>query len=121
MRIFKSKPFARWARKEGLNDAGLLDAVDEMEEGNIDADLGGHVYKMRVALAGRGKRGSIRTLIAYQDGEKAFFMFGFAKNARSNISKIELKALKLMANDLLGKSDAQLKKALKARELIEVK
>ena len=80
MRIFKSKPFARWARKEGLSDAGLLDAIDEMEDGNIDVNLGGHVYKKRVALAGRGKRGSVRTLIAYQDGEKAFFMFGFAKN-----------------------------------------
>ena len=121
MLIFKSKTFARWGRKEGLSDAGLLDAVDEMEEGNIDANLGGRVYKKRVALTGRGKRGSVRTLIAYQDGEKSFFMFGFAKNERSTISKSELKALKLMANDLLGKSDAQLKKALKARELIEVK
>ncbi len=121
MRTFKSKPFARWARKEGLNDAGLLDAVDEMEEGKIDANLGGQVYKKRVAPAGRGKRGSVRTLIAYQDGEKAFFMFGFAKNERSNISKDELKALKLMAKDLLGKSDAKLKKALKTKELIEVK
>ena len=121
MRTFKSKPFARWARKEGLNDAGLLDAVDEMEEGNIDANLGGRVYKKRVALAGHGKRGGVRTLIAYQNGEKAFFMFGFAKNERSNISKDELKALKLMAKDLLGKSDARLKKALKTKELIEVK
>ena len=121
MRTFKSKPFARWARKEGLNDAGLLDAIDEMDEGNIDANLGGQVYKKRVALAGRGKRGGVRTLIAYQGGEKAFFMFGFAKNERSNISKDELKALKLMAKDLLGMSDARLKKALKAKELIEVK
>ena len=48
MLIFKSKTFARWARKEGLSDAGLLDAVDEMEEGNIDANLGGRVYKKRV-------------------------------------------------------------------------
>jgi hypothetical protein len=110
MRTFKSKPFARWARKEGLNDAGLLDAVDEMEEGNVDVNLGGRVYKKRVALTGRGKRGSVRTLIAYQDGEKVFFMFGFAKKERSNIGRNELKALKLMANDLLGKSDAKLKK-----------
>ena len=60
-------------------------------------------------------------MIAYQDGEKEFFMFGFAKNERSNISKDDLKALKLMAKDLLGMSDAKLKKALKTKELIEVK
>ncbi len=59
MRTFKSESFARWARKEGLNDAGLLDAVDEMEEGNIEANLGGQVYKKRVVLAGRGKRGGL--------------------------------------------------------------
>jgi hypothetical protein len=92
-----------------------------MDEGNIEANLGGQVYKKRVALAGHGKRGGVRTLIAYQGGETAFFMFGFAKNVRSSISNDELKALKLMAKDLLGMSDVKLKKALKAKELIEVK
>ena len=120
MRIFKSKTFARWMRKEGLDDNGLIVAVTEMETGKIDANLGGDVYKKRVALPGRGKSGSVRTLIAYHNGEKAFFVFGFAKNVRSNISAIELKALKLMAKVLLNKSDANLKQDLKARILIEV-
>ena len=65
-----------------------------------------HYKPKRVALTGRGKRGGVRTLISYQDGEGVIFMFGFAKKERSNVSKDELKALKLMAKDLLGKSDA---------------
>lgn len=39
MRIFKSKAFSRWAAKEGLSDEALFMAVDEMEQGLIDADL----------------------------------------------------------------------------------
>ena len=58
MRVFKSKAFSKWATKEGLDDEALLAAVDEMGRGLIDADLGGHVVKKRVALARRAKRES---------------------------------------------------------------
>ncbi len=120
MRIFKTKTFARWMRKEGLKDAGLVNAVGEMEDGKMDANLGGQVFKKRVAFPGRGKSGSARTLIAYKNGERAFFMFGFSKNEKANIDSSELRALKLMAKTLLGKSDAKLKKDLDAKILIEV-
>lgn len=120
MRIFKTKTFARWMRKEGLDDAGLVTAVGEMEDGNIDANLGGQVFKKRVAFPGHSKSGSPRTLIAYKNGDRAFFMFGFSKNERANIDSSELRALKLMAKTLLGKSNAKLKKDLDAKILIEV-
>ena len=68
----------------------------------------------------RGKRGSVRTLIAYQGGDRAFFMYGFAKNVRRNIDTDELAALKLMAKTLLEKSDVRLKKDLETKILIEV-
>jgi hypothetical protein len=86
----------------------------------VDADLGGHVYKKRVSLAGRGKRGGARTLIAFRIGEKAFFLYGFAKNVRSNISDKDLKALRLLAGVLLNYTDPALTKAVKAGELIKV-
>ena len=121
MRTFKLKTFARWARKEGLKDNALLKAVDEMKDGKFDGDLGGKVYKKRVALPGRGKSGSVRTLVAFRSEEKAFFMYGFAKNQRSNIDDKELKALRLMAKKALDKSDAKLKKDIKEKILIEVK
>lgn len=121
MHIYKSKLFSKWADKEGLTDIDLSTAVSEMEDGLIDADLGGHVVKKRVAPEGQGKRGGVRTLLAFRVNDKAFFMFGFAKNQQENINKKELKALKLMAGNLLGYNQKQLAGALKAGELIEVK
>jgi len=121
MRVFKNKAVSKWAAKEGLTDRALLEAVGEMELGLIDADLGGHMVKKRVALAGRGKSGGARTLLAYKVGNKAFFVYGFAKNARANIKDDELKALKLYAQELLGYSDKALTKAINYGALIEIK
>ncbi len=70
-----------------INDGALASAVIEMKYGLIDAKLGGQVVKKRVALPGRGKRGSSRTLVAFKQGDKAFFIYGFAKNERANVVK----------------------------------
>ena len=120
MRAFKTKWFARWASKEGLGDDALAAAVFEMEQGMIDANLGGQIVKKRVALPGRGKRGSIRTLVAYQLSKKVFFVYGFSKNVRTNITNKELRALKLLAEVLLNYEVAALRKATQAGELIEM-
>jgi hypothetical protein len=121
MQVYKSKWFGKWADKEDLTDRDLSAAVKEMVNGLIDADLGGHVMKKRVALQGQGKSGGARTLLAFKMGDKAFFMFGFAKNQQDNISPKELKALKAMAKQVLGYTPAQLNVALNAGEFIEVK
>jgi len=120
MRIFKNKAFGKWAAKEGLDDETLRRAVDEMEQGLIDVELGGHIVKKRVAVGGRGKRGGVRTLLAYRVSDKAFFVYGFAKNTRANISADELKALKCLAKELLSYSDKQLIEAMNYGALIEV-
>jgi len=120
MRAFKIKAFAKWASGEGLSDDALASAVVEMEKGLIDAKLGGQVVKKRVALPGRGKRGSTRTLVAFRQGNKAFFIYGFAKNERANISDKELRALKMLAKELMSYTAATLTKATKAGELIEI-
>ena len=120
MRIFKNKAFNKWVEKEGLSDDTLRAAVDEMERGLIDADLGGHVMKKRIAVGGRGKSGGVRTLLAYKSGDKAFFVYGFAKNARANVSTDELRALKLLAKELMSYSDKALTKAIQHGALIEV-
>lgn len=120
MRIFKTKWFQRWAAREGLSDEALRRNVVEMTAGLIDADLGGHVFKKRVALPGHGKRGSLRTLVAFKMDDKAFFIYGFAKNERDNITQNELKALRLLAAELLGYGPALLAKAVTAGEVVEV-
>ena len=120
MQAFKTKTFARWASGEGLNDDTLVSAVAEMEQGLIDAYMGGEVVKKRVALPGRGKRGGARTLLAFRQNDKAFFIYGFAKNERANVSDRELKALKLLAKELLNYPAVTLTKAIDASELIEI-
>ena len=120
MRTFKTKAFAKWAVGEGLGDEALAAAVAEMEHGLIDVRLGGQVVKKRVALPGRGKRGGARTLVAFRAAERAIFVYGFAKSERANINDLELKALRLLAKELLNYSVASLSKAMKAGQLIEI-
>ena len=43
MRIFMTKLLSNWAVEEGLSEEALLDAIEEMQQGLIDANLGGHV------------------------------------------------------------------------------
>lgn len=107
-RVFKTRHFLRWMRKTGLSDRALCTAVSEMENGLIDADLGGGVVKKRVPLPGRGKSGSTRTLVATNKGNRWFFVFGFEKNDRASVNAGELVALRAIAADLLKRSSAEL-------------
>ena len=91
MRIFTTRAFNRLDVAGELGDAELIAAVAEMNDGLWDVNLGGQVYKKRVALAGRGKSGGARTLVAFKSDDRAFFMYGFSKNQRSNITPKEKK------------------------------
>ena len=119
-RILKTRTFNRWLRKTLLTDAALLKAIDEMEQGLVDADLGGNIYKKRVALPGRGKSGSTRTLIATNRQNRWFFMFGFEKNDKENITQAELAYLQEVAQIFLGYSSDELQLALDKGEFLEV-
>ena len=119
-RIFKTRYFSNWLEKTELTDALLLNAVEEMERGLIDADLGGGVFKKRVALPNRGKSGSIRTLIATNKNDRWFFMLGFEKNQRDNIDSQQLKELKKAAKIILSATDIQITLAVKTNEITEI-
>ncbi|MDR9468349.1 type II toxin-antitoxin system RelE/ParE family toxin, partial [Marinospirillum sp.] len=66
MQVFKNKPFSKWAAREGLSDTALQVAIEEIARGLVDAELGGHIFKKRVAIGDRGKSGGVRTLLAYR-------------------------------------------------------
>ena len=119
-RIFKTRHFSRWMRKTELSDSTLCAVVIEMTQGLIDADLGGGVVKKRVGIAGRGKRGGVRTLIATNKHNKWFFVYGFEKNERDNISDNELEALQKIAKDWLTRTPSQLEVALTKGLLQEI-
>jgi hypothetical protein len=120
MKVHKTRWFVRWARKQGLNDLSLCTAVREMTEGLYEADLGGGLLKKRIARPGQGKRGSFRTLIATNKGNRWIFVYGFSKNERSNIAKDEEEALKRLASELLSLTPQAIEKAKSAGELMEV-
>jgi hypothetical protein len=69
-------------RKTDLKDQDLLVAVAEMEAGLVGVDLGGNVFKKRIALPGAGKRAGARILVASKSSKKWFFLYGFAKNEK---------------------------------------
>lgn len=119
-RVFKTRHFSRWMRKTELTDQALCQAVAEMVQGLIDADLGGGVLKKRVGLAGRGKRGGARTLVATNKGNRWFFVFGFEKNERANIADDELEALQDVAAELLARTGPELDAAVKDCSLQEI-
>jgi hypothetical protein len=120
MSVYATKEFRRFARKAGLADAKLLEAAHDLVAGRYDADLGGGVFKQRVAREGGGKSGGFRTIILFRIGSHSFFAHGFAKSDKANVSAKELKALKRLADVLLGFSDEQIAAAQAAGELIEV-
>src|SRR5664279_105583 len=120
MRVFKTRVFDRWAGKAGVTDTALLKAVAEIERGLIDADLGSNLFKQRVSLPGRGKSGSTRTLLATRFAGTLFFLFGFEKKDRDNVTQRELGIYQSLASTLVALGNEQIETALKANELMEV-
>ena len=107
-------------RKTELTDKLLCAAVVEMTQGLIDAELGGGVVKKRIGLAGRGKRGGARTLVATNKGSRWFFVYGFEKNDRATIAADELEALQNLAKELLARSGFELDLAARDATLEEI-
>ena len=110
MKIYKHRRFHQWAKSENLADAALRKAIEEISDGLHNGNLGSGLYKKRVAMPGKGKRGSYRTLLAFKHGEKAFFIYGFAKKVMENISDKEEAVYKDLAKELLNLDEKILEK-----------
>ena len=142
MRIFKNAWFSRFADKEGITDAELRETADLLESGQADAvappyggannpsyrqtargtyaNLGGGVYKVRVARSGEGKSGGYRVIVFFRSEDKTFFEYGYPKARRANIDEKELQLFKRLAKRYLAMSDEQVTNAVKASEFIEI-
>ena len=120
LRVFKNAWFARFAQKEQLPNQQLWAAIQAAERGLIDADLGSGVVKLRIARPGGGKSKGYRTIVMYQQGSKAFFVFGFAKNELANIRDDEVAQFKKAAKHVLSMSDAHIRQLINNGQLEEV-
>ena len=116
----QNPPFPALDAQDGAHRCRPVQGRSGEAAGLIDADLGGSVVKKRVGLAGRGKRGGVRTLVATNKGNRWFFMFGFEKNERTNISDEELEGLQTIAADLLARTGPQLDEAVADGALQEI-
>lgn len=117
---YKTKPFARFADREGIEDEALCDAVRRAERGLIDADLGGGVIMQRIAREGHGRSGGFRAIVLFRRGERCFFVYGFAKSGRDNLRRDELKAFRLLADEMLAMDEVGLRAALSNGTITEV-
>ena len=120
MRIFKSRWFQRFARKERITDAVLCEAVGRAEKGQVDADLGGEVIKQRIARPGQGRSKGYRAIIYFRRGANAFLVYGFAKSQRGNIDDDEVEEFKEAAKHVLALTEKQLTELLKNGDFVEV-
>lgn len=77
-------------------------AVTDLERGLIDASLGSGIYKQRIERVGGGKSGGFRTILFFRAGDRALFVYGFAKNERGNIGPDELRGFKRLADQFFA-------------------
>jgi hypothetical protein len=120
VRIFKNTWFTRFADKEGITDGELKELVNQLEAGQAEADLGGGVYKVRLARPGEGKSSGYRVIVFFRSEKRTFFVYGFAKSVRDNIDQGELRVFRIRSKDVLSMKDRQINKRLKDGTLIEV-
>jgi hypothetical protein len=118
--VYVTREFARFQRRSKLSAPELVEAAERVREGRWDADLGGGLFKQRIARRGGGKSGGYRTILCFRRGSHVFFIHGFAKNEKENVSQRELQGLKRFSSALLALNQEQITLALRNNELIEV-
>jgi hypothetical protein len=119
MRIFKTKSFARLADKEGITNEELINAAGEVSRGEYEVDLGGGVFKKRIARPGAGKSGGYRVILFFRKEERLFFAYIFAKSDQANISPKEKRAYKKNAGAYLDVYTDEVLKAMIQKGSIE--
>jgi len=120
VRVFKYTRFNRFANKEGITDKELLEIVEQLEADQADVNLGGDVYKVRVARQGEGKAGGHRVIVYFRNEFRTFFVYGFSKSDRDNINEKELKRFKFDAKKQLSITDEEIMLYLNDGTFIEI-
>lgn len=120
MLVLKIPDFAKWAKRQKIADWQLLEVVQEMNKGLIGDRLGSYVFKKRMPLSGRGKRGGARSILCYKKDEVALFLYGYAKNVTDNLCDDEIKALREYSKEFMEFTEEELLKRISDGLLIKV-
>ena len=108
MNVFETRWFKKWSEKKGLIDDDLRDALERTIKGSGVVDLGGNVYKIRIAKNGQGRSGGFRTILIYKKGKRSLFIYGFEKNNQDNIDKGTLADYKKYATTFLDYTETDI-------------
>ena len=95
----------------------MLETIKNLESVLSTADLGNHLYKVRVKRAHSGKSSGFRIIIVYKEKDRAIFFYGFGKNEKENLDKAELRYFKKLGNDFLALTFDQLKRSIEQKIL----
>ena len=120
MRVYKTKEFAKLARKAGVVDASLREAIARAERGLIDAALGRFLIKQRVARVNEGKSGGFRIIAFHRRGDRAVFLHLFAKNRQATLSASEESGYRDFAKLLMELSTESVRRLVEQEEWIEI-
>ena len=120
MKKLSTKWFNKWSKKVNLTNDDLLVAISDLEGGLSTTGLGSHLFKVRVKREHSGKSSGFRTIIVYQEGEQAIFLYGFGKNEKENIDKAELQYFKKLGNDLLAFDSEKLEESISKKILFDL-
>ena len=112
-RSFKTKWFAKAARKALITDAELCQAIAEVQLGQAD-DLGGGVFKKRL------DKNRQRSIILARGVHYWVYEYLFAKKDRANIDAQQLQDLRKIARAYAKLSDDQLTQLIASEEFVEI-
>jgi hypothetical protein len=87
-------------------------AAIEVRAGRFDADLGGGVFKKRIAREGAGKSGGFRTVVICSHGEMTVFAHGYAKKDCADVTPDQLAGFRMLARAYRVASAASLRRSL---------
>lgn len=121
MIILKTRIFDKWAKAHGIQNGQLLKLAWELQQGLQDGILGGSLYKKRLAIAGKGKRGGGRTIIAYKKQRMLIFLLAYSKNKQADLSVAEKIACEELAKDILNMSAENVQRLIMNGEFVEIK
>ena len=120
MKKLSTKWFKKWAKKAGLNNGDLLEAIKNLENGLSVAELGGNLYKIRVKRGNRGKSSGFRTIVVFKQADRVIFLYGFGKNEKANIAKDELQYFRKLGDELLSLDSVQLSNSITEQILFDL-
>ena len=112
-RTFKTRWFAKAARKAPIGDPELCAAIEQIRAGQAD-DLGGGAFKKRL------DKNRQRSIILAKGQRYWVYAYLFAKKDRDNITAIELDAFRALARLYDRKTDVEITRELLLNELTEI-